>query len=220
MKRETKKLLKENGRREKLLSPASQTAMTDIVVYLRGCDLSMPHQEEVRRDIQEMILEAEGRGETMESVIGGDYRAFCDEIVSALPPRSRKEKVLEQADILLSAWGILMVIWLVKSLVEILLSGGSDWHVTLTAGQLISWGIILVVAEAVVWWVTRTAFDRPAEGGTAKQFVKIWVIIFLVLAAILLPSVYLTSPAVAIPLAGAVVLTLLPYGGMILLRNL
>lgn len=196
MKRETKKLLKENGRREKLLSPASQTAMTDIVVYLRGCDLSMPHQEEVRRDIQEMVLEAEGRGETMDSVIGGDYRAFCDEIVSAFPPRSRKEKVLEQADILLSAWGILMVIWLVKSLVEILLSGGSDWH------------------------VTRTAFDRPAEGGTAKQFVKIWVIIFLVLAAILLPSVYLTSPAVAIPLAGAVVLTLLPYGGMILLRNL
>lgn len=220
MKRETKKLLKENGRREKLLSPASQTAMTDIVVYLRGCDLSMPHQEEVRRDIQEMVLEAEGRGETMESVIGGDYRAFCDEIVSALPPRSRKEKVLEQADILLSAWGILMVIWLVKSLVEILLAGGSDWHVTLTAGQLISWGIILVVAEAVVWWVTRTAFDRSAEGGTAKRFVKIWVIIFLVLAAILLPSVYLTSPAVAIPLAGAVVLTLLPYGGMILLRNL
>lgn len=220
MKRETKKLLKENGRREKLLSPASQTAMTDIVVYLRGCDLSMPHQEEVRRDIQEMVLEAEGRGETMDSVIGGDYRAFCDEIVSAFPPRSRKEKVLEQADILLSAWGILMVIWLVKSLVEILLSGGSDWHVTLTAGQLISWAVILVVAEAVVWWVTRTAFDRPAEGGTAKQFVKIWVIIFLVLAAILLPSVYLTSPAVAIPLAGAVVLTLLPYGGMILLRNL
>lgn len=220
MKRETKKLLKENGRREKLLSPASQTAMTDIVVYLRGCDLSMPHQEEVRRDIQEMVLEAEGRGETMDSVIGGDYRAFCDEIVSAFPPRSRKEKVLEQADILLSAWGILMVIWLVKSLVEILLSGGSDWHVTLTAGQLISWAVILVVAEAVVWWVTRTAFDRPAEGGKAKQFVKIWVISFLVLAAILLPSVYLTSPAVAIPLAGAVVLTLLPYGGMILLRNL
>ena len=220
MKRETKKLLKENGRREKLLSPASQTAMTESVVILRGCDLSMPHLEVVRRDIQEIGLEAEGRGETMDSVIGGDYRAFCDEIVSALPPRSRKEKVLEQADILLSAWGILMVIWLVKSLVEILLAGGSDWHVTLTAGQLISWGIILVVAEAVVWWVTRTAFDRPAEGGTAKQFVKIWVIIFLVLAAILLPSVYLTSPAVAIPLAGAVVLTLLPYGGMILLRNL
>ena len=207
MKSEAKKLLRENNQREKLLSKDSQNAMTDIVVYLRGRDLSQYHQEEVRRDIQEMVLEAEGRGETMESVIGGDYKTFCDEIVSAFPPRSKKEKVLEQLDILLSAWGILMVIWLVKSLV----SNGMTGPLTLTLGQLISWAVILVVAEAIVWWVTRTAFAQPKETGKVKTFVKVWILGALVLAAILLPTIFITVPLVSIPLSVAVVVTILPF---------
>ena len=207
MHKETKKLLRENNQREKLLSKDSQKAMTDIVVYLRGRDLSQYHQEEVRRDIQEMVLEAEGRGETMESVIGGDYKTFCDEIVSAFPPRSKKEKVLEQLDILLSALGILMVIWLVKSLV----SNGMTGPLTLTLGQLISWAVILVVAEAIVWWVTRTAFDQPKETGKVKTFVKVWILGALVLAAILLPTIFITVPSVRIPLSVAVVVTILPF---------
>ena len=207
MKSEAKKLLRENNQREKLLSKDSQKAMTDIVVYLRGRDLSQYHQEEVRRDIQEMVLEAEGRGETMESVIGGDYKTFCDEIVSAFPPRSKKEKVLEQLDILLSALGILMVIWRVKSLV----SNGMTGPLTLTLGQLISWVVILVVAEAIVWWVTRTAFDQPKETGKVKTFVKVWILGALVLAAILLPTIFITVPLVSIPLSVAVVVTILPF---------
>ena len=207
MHKETKKLLRENNQREKLLSKDSQNAMTDIVVYLRGRDLSQYHQEEVRRDIQEMVLEAEGRGETMESIIGGDYKTFCDEIVSAFPPRSKKEKVLEQLDILLSAWGILMVIWLVKSLVF----NGMTGPLTLTLGQLISWVVILVVAEAIVWWVTRTAFDQPKETGKVKTFVKVWILGALVLAAILLPTIFITVPLVTIPLSVAVVVTILPF---------
>ena len=207
MHKETKKLLKENNQREKLLSPESQAAMTDIVVYLRGRDLSEYHQEEVRRDIQEMVLEAEGRGETMETVIGGDYKTFCDEIVAAFPPRSKKEKRREQADLLLSACGILMVIWLVKSL----LSGGTVGPLILTLGQLISWVVILAAAETIVWWVTRTAFDKPEES-KGKTFVKVWFFVVFVLSAILLPTFFLTSPAVTIPLAVAVVLTLIPFG--------
>ena len=207
MKSEAKKLLRENNQREKLLSKDSQNAMTDIVVYLRGRDLSQYHQEEVRRDIQEMVLEAEGRGETMESVIGGDYKTFCDEIVSAFPPRSKKEKVLEQLDILLSALGILMVIWLVKSLVF----NGMTGPLTLTLGQLISWVVILVVAEAIVWWVTRTAFDQLKQESKGKTFVKVWVVAVLVLSAIFLPSVFLTNPSVTIPLSVAVVVTILPF---------
>jgi len=148
----------------------------------------------------------------MMTVIGEDYKTFCDEIVSAFPPRSKKEKVLEQLDILLSALGILLVIWLVKSLVIGLAAGEKVWYLSLTAGSLISWAVILVVAEALVWWVTRTAFDQPKEESKGKSFVKVWVIAFLVLSAILLPSMFLTSPAVEICLPIAVFLTILPFG--------
>ena len=84
MNKKTKRLLENNNCREKALSQESQAVMTDLVVYLRGQNISMYHQEEVRWDIQEMVLEAENRGETIAQVIGEDYQTFCDEIVAAL----------------------------------------------------------------------------------------------------------------------------------------
>jgi uncharacterized membrane protein len=45
-----------------------------------------------------------------------------------------------------------------------------------------------------------------------KNFVKVWVLAALVLAAILLPTFFITGPAVTIPLAVAVILTLIPFG--------
>ncbi|MFR1233994.1 MAG: DUF1048 domain-containing protein [Evtepia gabavorous] len=78
-------LRQENNARERALSRESQREMTDVVVYLRGQDLSPLDQEEIRRDILEMVWEAEARGETMAQVVGQDYRTFCQEIVAAVP---------------------------------------------------------------------------------------------------------------------------------------
>ena len=57
-------LRQENNARERALSRESQREMTDVVVYLRGQDLSPLDQEKIRRDILEMVWEAEARGET------------------------------------------------------------------------------------------------------------------------------------------------------------
>ena len=46
-----RKLLRQNNAREKALSPESQAGMTDVVVYLRGQDLSRLAQEEIRREV-------------------------------------------------------------------------------------------------------------------------------------------------------------------------
>ena len=69
-------LRQEYNARERALSRESQREMTDVVVYLRGQDLSPLDQEEIRRDILEMVWEAEARGETMAQVVGQDYRTF------------------------------------------------------------------------------------------------------------------------------------------------
>ena len=55
-------LRQENNARERALSRESQREMTDVVVYLRGQDLSPLDQEEIRLDILEMVWEAEARG--------------------------------------------------------------------------------------------------------------------------------------------------------------
>ena len=56
MNKATKQLLEENNQREKELSPDNQKVLTDIVAYLRGSSTPILQQEQVRRDITEMLL--------------------------------------------------------------------------------------------------------------------------------------------------------------------
>ena len=54
----SKALLKQNNQREKELTKENNQVLTDMVVYLRGSDLSDYNQELVREDLIEMVLDA------------------------------------------------------------------------------------------------------------------------------------------------------------------
>ena len=94
MNKTTKQLLEENNQREKELSPDNQKVLTDIVAYLRGSSTPILQQEQVRRDITEMLLEGEVRGQSAQTIIGTDYQAFCDEILAELPRRSARQRTI------------------------------------------------------------------------------------------------------------------------------
>lgn len=206
-----KALLRENNAREKALSPAGQREMTDLVVYLRGQDLSLLHQEEVRRDLIAMALAGEARGETVAQVVGEDYRSFCDEVVDALPRRSTGTRVLAAVNDLLPALSILLGIWVVKKVVEAGLNGESLWRLTLTLGEAASIGIILAAAVGMVAYTCRTALERPdPAAGRGKKGFLAWIFWVVLLAAVLLPSLLLTSPLCGIQLPVAVVIALAP----------
>ena len=155
-----RKLLRQNNAREKALSPESQAGMTDVVVYLRGQDLSRLAQEEIRRDILEMVLAGEARGQTMQQVIGLDYRTFCDEIVAAVPRRPRGVRMLSAVDDMLPAVTLLLAIWTAQKILSALLTGQPVLWLTLTVGEGISLACIVAVAVGLVTWVCR-----PAPGG-------------------------------------------------------
>ena len=74
MNKTTKQLLEENNQREKELSPDNQKVLTDIVAYLRGSSTPILQQEQVRRDITEMLLEGEVRGQSAQTIIGQTIR--------------------------------------------------------------------------------------------------------------------------------------------------
>ena len=68
MRRKTKLLLQENNRAEEALSAKGRELLTDIVVYLRGSRVSTWEQELVRRDITEMLLDAEARADACDAL--------------------------------------------------------------------------------------------------------------------------------------------------------
>lgn len=206
MNKKTKRLLENNNCREKALSQESQAVMTDLVVYLRGQNISMYHQEEVRWDIQEMVLEAENRGETIAQVIGEDYQTFCDEIVAALPPRTWKERVLDALETLLPAVAILAALWVGFSLLTAAIQGASLLRLSLSLGQGLTYAVILFAAWALVTYVCRTSFRR---GNETREKVVLGLAAAGVVVLVLLENL-LTWPAVTVPLPGAALMVAVP----------
>ena len=52
------------------------------LLYIRSANISVLSQEMVRRDLSEIILSAQSRGEKNTDVISGDLKEFCDEVIS------------------------------------------------------------------------------------------------------------------------------------------
>lgn len=197
MRKKTKLLLEENNRAEEVLSAEGQELLTDIVVYLRGSRVSTWEQEQVRRDITQMLRDAEARGEQAESVIGPDPKEFCDNILAELPPMPRWESLLCALRDGLLAAAILTAIWLGFGVLEGLLGAGSWPELTLTVGQLISGAGIFLTACSVVYWICRRSFSVDQKKGP-------WVVLFLVFFAVLCAGIFLRQPIAVLPVPAAV----------------
>lgn len=200
MRKKTKLLLEENNRAEEALSAKGQELLTDVVVYLRGSRISTWEQEQVRRDITQMLLDAETRGEQAETVIGTDPKEFCDSIIEELPPMPRSESLLCMLRDGLLAATILAAIWFGFGVLEGLLGVGNWPELTLTIGQLISGIGILLTACGVVYWICRRSFCVGQKKGP-------WILLFLVLFALLCAGIFLRQPisTLPIPVAACVV---------------
>lgn len=181
MKRNEKELRRENNLLEKQLSKENQAILTDIVVYLKSFDISEYRVEIVRQDITNMILEGERRNLRTEDVIGPDYKAFCDSIVSELTPLTRKEKVWNMVNSVLLEFLVLLPIWALTSF-------SSAWKVEhslpefpVYAGSLLSLFFIAALAQGIVWYITKTSFEKeePFHGNWWKQWLSLTAILLI-----------------------------------------
>lgn len=207
MKPKTRRLLKENNALDARLSPESQAVMTDIVCYLRAANIGVCQQELLRRDITEMLLDGEARGESAQSVIGGDYRAFCDEVLSEVPRQSAAARALSLLSTAGACLGILVLIWLAGELIAAAATGESLLRLTVTAGDLISAAGITALASALVELICRHSFDKDFPRGKL-WFALLFVLVFLLIAAgvFLRTSLFAVHPAFAAALAAALLL--------------
>ena len=64
MNKRTKILRNESGRMAEKISKDGRQVLEDMVLYIRGVDISAYDQERVRRDITQMILDGEHRGQS------------------------------------------------------------------------------------------------------------------------------------------------------------
>lgn len=178
MNKKTKELNQLNNELDKRISAKNQEAFTDMICYLRGANISEYHQEVVRQDLMEMILSAQNRGEDIQSVVGGDYKVFCDDIIANSPTRSRREKVLDFFDIIFWCLSILGAINIAIAnetiaLIRNLVAGKPlSFEISVSLGSVISAGIIIAAAFVIVEILLKNSFQtgKRNDGSRIKAF--------------------------------------------------
>lgn len=194
-----KELLKQNNSREKAISDDNKDIYTNMVVYLRGSDLTEYSQEVVREDIIELIIDGQQRGDNIQKVMGGRYKEICDEIIEAMPKMTKKDKIMEHLGTSLIAIWILGLIALGKNLVISLISDESAFNFVLTVGDVITILAIILIANFIVWFITKTAFNLK-NNNKVVSFLKAWFIVGVAFAITILGSIYFKTIIVTIPL--------------------
>lgn len=194
-----KELLKKNNSREKAISDDNKEIYTNMVVYLRGSDLTEYNQEVVREDIIELIIDGQQRGDNIQKVMGGRYKEICDEIIEAMPKKTKKDKIIEHLGTSLNGIWILGLIALVKNVVVSLISGEARFKFVLTVGEILTIFAIIFMANVIVWYITKTAFHSK-NNSKVVSFLKGCLIIGVAFAIGLLGSFYFKTTIVIIPL--------------------
>lgn len=201
MNKTTKQLLEENNRREKELSPDNQKVLTDIVAYLRGSSTPILQQEQVRRDITEMLLEGEVRGQSAQTIIGTDYQAFCDEILAELPRRSARQRTIYGLSVVSLSAAVLVVIWLGFSLFTAVIQGPFTLCLPVKLGQLLGGALIIAFSYGLVEYVCRTSFEDRSP--TKVQVIGIFVgmVLFFLICMLLRQTLFSLHAGIAAVLA-------------------
>lgn len=168
-----KQLNRENNRLDEQLDGEYESIMTGLVCYLRGADITDGQADRVRRDLLEMFIAAKERGEDVQTLIGGDYRQFCDAILENVPRWTVRQRVVNALSIALTCAGVLC---LSKTLISPTALGvfralaarrAPELGFPVSLGMLTAMAILSVFACAVVHYTCKTAFqERP---GRAKR---------------------------------------------------
>jgi DNA-binding ferritin-like protein (Dps family) len=184
MYKETKELRKLNNQLDNKLAPENNKVLTDIIVYLRGANISEYNQELIRQDLLEMVLSAQERGEDIASVIGEDYKSFADNIVANVPRLSWKDRMLELLDIVLVSSSILGLIYLLtsKDTLSIIrnwfMGEQVNYYISISLGALIAYGIIIISSIFIIHYMTKTSFDYLQK----RNLIKVVILNILITA--------------------------------------
>ncbi len=186
--KKAKELNRINNKLDKQINEENQQAFTDMICYIRGTNISDYNQEVVRQDLTEMVLSAQKRGENISSVIGDDYKDFCDNVIANLPHKTQKQRIIEFFDIICLGLSILVTINIVTAnetitLIRNLLKGNPlSYNISFSIGSIISNVIIIIISVAIFEYITKKSFQYKITFLKSFATVLGFLLVFLMIA--------------------------------------
>ena len=206
MKKQCRELLRKNNKREKEIHKNNDEIYTDMIVYLRGSDMTSYNQELVREDLIQMIIDGQNRGEDIEKVIGDNYKEICDEIIETMPKKTKIQKIVSTLELSLSLIWILGTISIIRTIIINFISNDKNWDFALSIGDIINMIIIIFIANIVVKYTCKTAFNNTHKNKIIS-FLKTWIGCMIVLGIMVISSYYLNTTIINISLILVIIIT-------------
>lgn len=142
MTRQTQLLQDENERSSDKLPRPTEQIFRQITQHIRTAPINGYQQECIRRDILQMLLDAETQGRTAEDVLGADYRIFCDSVIAEAPPLTHRERLLIGLRGALLTVCFLIIYWLIPVIWQL----RQSWPVLpVTVGNLVGAALIMLI---------------------------------------------------------------------------
>ena len=204
MKKECRELLKKNNKREEEINKDNNKLYTDMIVYLRGSDMTEYNQELVREDLIQMIIDGQNRGDDIQKVIGNNYKEICDEIIETMPKKTKLQKIGDFLELSLSCIWILGIISIFKTIMENVLSNNRSWSFVVSIGDIINLIIIILIANIVVNYTCKTSFNNENKN-KILSFIKKFIIFMVILGTVIMCAHYLNYTVINVSLILAIV---------------
>lgn len=170
-----KELRKENNAQDKRLSKENDAIITDMICYLRASDLCEYDIEVIRKELTGMALEAQLRNEEFNDVIGGDHKAFCNELMKNGSKKSLYANVLETAYILVHGILALYLFEIIISTTIINIVKFGQFSMQITSGFVISTSLAVGIGFAVFYYITKNSFELSNKN---RKIRVLFVIVF------------------------------------------
>lgn len=199
MNKDAKKLNKLNGEREKLILKENNKDYTNMIVYIRGANISEYNQEQVRSDLIELILDGQERGDNIEKIIGNNYKEICDEIIESLPKLTIKENILSKIDLITGCLLSLLIIKLIFSTFSNFIKGKSLMNIAFTYGDILEAAIITLVATLIVDYIIKNSFEIDDEN-KILLFAKAFIFLSIFTGLLALINLYFNITFISLPI--------------------
>ena len=181
MRKECRALLKKNNLMEKEISKENNEVYTNMITYLRGADIDIYNQEQVRLDLIEMIIDGQKRGDNIKKIMGYNYKEICDDIIEVFPKKSKKQKFINIISIGLSCILVLTLIAIIQTCIVGFIKEEKVIMYSLSVGNILNMIIVIVAANFIINYISKNSFVKSQESKVVR-FVKLWVFFMVIMA--------------------------------------
>jgi len=177
-----KTLRKENNLSEKQLTKENNLILTDMIVYLHSSNLCEYDIEIIRKELIGMALEAQLREEGLSTVVGEDYKAFCDELIKNGRKKTSYETVLEFLYVVVFGGGALFFYEIIKNIIMVVSKKGltnSVLDLPISWGFVVSFVCAILFAYGIFTFVSKNSFELTDSKLHKFLFIVGFTIIFV-----------------------------------------